>query len=69
MKKLVVQLHADGTVAAETFGMTGPECLDYIEQLEALLDAQTESSQFTDDYRRVADTASDHAPQQTQDLG
>ena len=33
MKKLVVQLHADGTVAAETFGMTGPECLDYIEQL------------------------------------
>ena len=31
---LVVQLRADGSVAAETFGMTGPECLDYIEQLE-----------------------------------
>jgi len=58
MKKLVVQLRADGTVAAETFGMTGPECLDYIQQLEALLDAETTASQFTDDYTRVADPAS-----------
>lgn len=57
MKKLVVQLRADGSVAAETFGMTGPECLDYIQQLEALLDAETTSSQFTDDYRRVETTA------------
>ena len=56
MKKLVVQLRADGSVAAETFGMTGPECLDYIQQLEALLDAETTSSTFTDDYRRVETT-------------
>ncbi|MDJ1114013.1 DUF2997 domain-containing protein [Microbacterium dauci] len=53
MKQLVVQLRADGSVAAETFGMTGPECLEYIQQLEALLDAETASSQFTDDYHRV----------------
>ena len=59
MKKLVVQLRADGTVAAETFGMTGPECLDYIQHLESLLDAETAASQFTDDYTRVADTAAD----------
>ena len=57
MKKLVVQLRADGSVAAETFGMTGPECLDYIQQLEALLDAETTSSTFADDYRRVETTA------------
>lgn len=49
-KQLVVKLRADGTVDAETFGMTGSECLDYIGALEALLDAQTASSQFTADY-------------------
>ena len=65
MKKLVVQLRADGTVAAETFGMTGPECLDYIEQLEALLDAETASSAFTDDYTRVADAVADAAVERT----
>ena len=43
MKKLVVQLRSDGSVAAETFGMTGAECLDYIQQLEALLDAEARS--------------------------
>lgn len=64
MKKLVVQLRADGSVAAETFGMTGPECLDYIEQLEALLDAEAASSQFTEDYTRVATNAEDELRQE-----
>jgi len=67
MKKLVVQLRPDGSVAAETFGMTGPECLDYIEQLEALLDAETTSSQFTEDYTRVAAQASDPLLQEDRD--
>lgn len=67
MKKLVVQLRPDGSVAAETFGMTGAECLDYIEQLEALLDAETISSQFTEDYTRVASAASDSLLQEDRD--
>ncbi|MFC8681838.1 DUF2997 domain-containing protein [Microbacterium ureisolvens] len=49
-KQLVVRLRADGTVDAETIGMHGPECLDHIEALEALLDAETVSSRFTEDY-------------------
>ncbi|WP_203580906.1 DUF2997 domain-containing protein [Microbacterium hibisci] len=49
-KQLVVRLRADGTVDAETIGMHGPECLDHIEALEALLDAETVSSSFTEDY-------------------
>jgi hypothetical protein len=53
-KQLVVKLRADGTVDAETFGMQGPECLEYIEALEALLDAETVSSSFTDDYSAVS---------------
>lgn len=49
-KQLVVRLRADGTVDAETIGMQGAECLDHIEALEALLDAETVSSSFTEDY-------------------
>lgn len=53
-KKLVVRLKPDGTVDAETFGMTGPECLDYVQILENLLEATTVDSQFTADYSAVA---------------
>lgn len=49
-KQLVVRLRADGTVDAETIGMHGAECLDHIEALEALLEAETVSSRFTEDY-------------------
>lgn len=53
-KKLIVQLRADGSVAAETFGMYGDECLPYINALEDLLEATTTTSSFTDDYNRIA---------------
>ena len=53
-KQLVVRLRADGTVDAETIGMHGAECLDHIEALEALLDAQTVSSRFTEAYTAAA---------------
>lgn len=69
MKKLVVQLRADGSVAAETFGMTGPECLEYIQQLEELLDAETTSSRFTEDYTRAVGTASDTIASRAEDFG
>ena len=47
---------ADGTVTAETHGVAGPGCLDYIAVLEDLLDAKTVSSSFTADYHRVRGT-------------
>lgn len=53
-KKLVVRLRPNGTVDAETIGMSGAECLDYIGALEQLLDAETVSSQFTDAYTATA---------------
>ncbi|MBW9092535.1 DUF2997 domain-containing protein [Microbacterium jejuense] len=56
-KQLVVRLHPDGTVDAETIGMQGPECLDHIEALEALLDAETVSSSFTEDYTTASTSA------------
>ncbi|KAE8765806.1 DUF2997 domain-containing protein [Georgenia thermotolerans] len=53
-KQLIVQVRPDGTVRAETVGMAGEECLDYITALEDLLDAETTESAFTADYHRVA---------------
>ena len=52
-KQLVVQVRADGTVAAETINMQGEECLDYIAVLEDLLDAQTTTSTFTAAYHQA----------------
>lgn len=52
-KQLIVNLRADGSVAAETIGMTGEECLAYISALEDLLDATTTSSSFTDAYAGI----------------
>ena len=53
-KQLIVQVRPDGTVHAETIGMYGDECLDYIAVLENLLEAQTTSSSFTEAYAQVA---------------
>jgi len=52
MRQIIVTVSADGTVGAETSGITGEACLDYIGILEDLLDARTTGSRFTDDYRR-----------------
>ncbi len=53
-KQLIVQVRPDGTVHAETVGMYGDECLDYIAVLEDLLDAEATASSFTDAYNQVA---------------
>ncbi|TFD34150.1 DUF2997 domain-containing protein [Cryobacterium cryoconiti] len=52
-KQLIVQVRPDGSVHAETLGMHGNECLDYIAVLENMLDAETTASSFTDAYAQV----------------
>lgn len=56
-KQLIVNLRTDGSVAAETLGMTGDECLAYIAALEDLLDATTTSSAYTADHAGVSGAA------------
>ena len=46
-RRIAVTVAADGTVSAETLGMTGPACLDYIALLEDLLAAETVHSEYT----------------------
>lgn len=54
VKQLIVQVRPDGTVHAETLGLYGTACLDYIAVLENMLDAETTESSFTDAYGQVA---------------
>ncbi|MGD6978848.1 MULTISPECIES: DUF2997 domain-containing protein [Citricoccus] len=52
-RRIVVRVASDGTIAAETQGIKGARCLDYIEVLEALLKAEVTSSAFTAEYRAI----------------
>lgn len=73
-RQVVVRVDREGTVSAETFGMVGAECLDYVSVLEDVLDATTVHSSTTADYDRgVAETAAtlgqERARQQSQTDG
>ncbi|MDY7224438.1 DUF2997 domain-containing protein [Halalkalibacterium halodurans] len=49
-KKLQIRITEDGEIFAETLGIKGKECLEYIQLLEELLDAETVDSNFTHEY-------------------
>lgn len=53
---MIVRVSSDGQIHAETQGTKGPKCLDSIELLERLLDAQTTESAFTSEYYEAAST-------------
>ncbi|RBY84318.1 DUF2997 domain-containing protein [Blastococcus sp. TF02A-26] len=65
--ELHVRIGADGTVVAETHGITGTACLDYVSLLENLLEATTVDSTYTADYGRfdvaIAQEGRDELPQ------
>lgn len=49
-KKIKIRITEEGSIYAETIGIKGKECLEYIELLEQLLDAETIDSNFTKEY-------------------
>ncbi len=60
-RRIAVTINRDGSIKAETLGITGKTCLDYVPLLEELLDAETVESAFTADYQAV----DEHLPQKT----
>ncbi len=50
-RRIAVTINRDGSIKAETLGITGKTCLDYVPLLEELLDAETVQSEFTADYQ------------------
>lgn len=55
-QQIVVRIAPDGAIQAETRGIKGASCLDYIETLEELLDAATINSAFTHEYNETSNT-------------
>ncbi|MEU9824111.1 DUF2997 domain-containing protein [Micromonospora chersina] len=51
-KRIVLTVTSEGLVSAETQGLIGDACLDYIAILEDLLDARTIESAYTADYSK-----------------
>ncbi|MEU4481712.1 DUF2997 domain-containing protein [Micromonospora sp. NPDC023966] len=51
-KRIVLTVTSEGLVSAETKGLVGDTCLDYIAILEDLLDARTVESAYTADYSK-----------------
>jgi hypothetical protein len=51
--QIVVTVRSDGAVSAETRGILGERCLDYIAVLEDLLEARTVQSAYTADWART----------------
>ena len=52
-RRIAVTINRDGSIKAETLGITGKTCLDYVPLLEELLEAETVQSEFTADYQAV----------------
>jgi hypothetical protein len=51
MKKIKLRIYTDGKIDAETQGIKGKACLDYIAILEQLTGATTVDSAFTAEYK------------------
>ncbi|CAN5550326.1 hypothetical protein BH24ACT5_BH24ACT5_14390 [soil metagenome] len=49
-KRIVIDVHGDGTVVATTHGVIGPSCLDEVARIENLAGTTVESSRLTADY-------------------
>lgn len=51
MKKTVkIEIFSDGTIQAETKGIKGKKCMDYMRILEEILEAETVDSNHTPEY-------------------
>ncbi|MFT4009184.1 MAG: DUF2997 domain-containing protein [Nocardioidaceae bacterium] len=57
-EQIIVRVTSDGQVHAETKGIKGPNCLDSIQLLEDLLDAEAITSAFTHEYNETTSISS-----------
>lgn len=49
-EKIVVRIFPDGRIQAETKGIKGEKCTNYIKVLEEILRAQTVESAYTEEF-------------------
>ncbi|MEN6293969.1 MAG: DUF2997 domain-containing protein [Methanobacterium sp.] len=49
-KSIKIEIFSDGTIQAETQGIKGKKCTDYIKILEEILESKTTDSNYTPEY-------------------
>ncbi|WP_102026761.1 DUF2997 domain-containing protein [Salirhabdus sp. Marseille-P4669] len=49
-KQIRFEITPSGEIRAKTIGMKGEECLNYVDVIEKLVDAQAVDSEFTEEY-------------------
>ncbi len=54
-KRIIVHILPDGRIQAETQGIKGKKCTDYIRVLEEILEAETVDSEYTAEYYATQD--------------
>ncbi len=53
MKQIQIRIFPNGQIVAETHGVKGKECLNYINKIAEMADARIDDSEFTSDYYEV----------------
>lgn len=49
-KQIKIRVYPDGKIESETINIKGKKCLKYIKEVEALTNAKTVKSKFTEEY-------------------
>ena len=52
-KKLIIKIKKDGTIEAETKGIKGKKCDDYVKIIEELTDSKVISKEYTKEYNET----------------
>jgi hypothetical protein len=55
-RRIRIQIFLDGRIQAETQGIKGEKCTEYIRVLEEMLGAEAVESEYTSEYYVSADT-------------
>jgi hypothetical protein len=59
-QKIQIRIYPDGRIKAETKGIKGERCTDYIKILEELLNAETIESEYTHEFYETEQTTIHH---------
>lgn len=53
MAQIDIKIRPDGKIEAETFGIKGKKCIDYLKIIEKLTNAKVYDSDYTSEYFEV----------------
>lgn len=63
-KRIIVHILPDGRIQAETQGIKGKKCTEYIRVLEEILEAETVDSEYKADYYATEDVTIESTQEQ-----